>query len=86
MVLKLSVTDALPAGACRSARQSECSDIVAQARSAAPHYLRVTGETHDDFQRFYKSMIQYRRRHQLRDTVKMRKLGDELYLWVETAA
>jgi hypothetical protein len=86
MALKVSVINELPLKARRSARESECSRIIDQAREVSPRYVMVTAETHEDFQRVYKLMIQHKRRHELDAPFNMRKLGDQLFVWITEEA
>lgn len=83
MAIHCSLVDELPLKARRSARESELTDIVAQTRAASPRYVMVTAETPEAFQKTYKAMIQYKRRHEIDAPFKMRKLGDQLFIWFE---
>lgn len=83
MPINSSVVDELPVKARTSARDSQCHAIVMLARESHPRYVRITADTTYDITKFYKTLIQFKKRHEVDLPFHMRKLGDEVFIWFD---
>jgi hypothetical protein len=74
--------DEIPARrGARGARDSKCLEIVRMTAATSKKRVAVTSDSEDEFAKFYKSLIQWVRRH-LDERVNVRKDGRTLYLWI----
>lgn len=82
MALSVTPIKEIPESTHRwGARDSKCLDVVEAALHAPEKKVSVESSDEKELDKFYKSMIQWRTRHQ-EQPVALRKDRNKLYVWI----
>lgn len=85
MPIKVKPLKEIPAEAfLRQTRSSLCSDTIAAIKASPTQKAEISGETPEELDKFYKTLIQWRSRHR-EEGVQFRKTKDVLYIWIGDA-
>jgi hypothetical protein len=81
--LNIQVEETIPESTHRKGpRRSQALDVIEAARKASTKKVSVTAGEGEPTEKLYKSMIQWKHRHQ-DETVKIMKQGDRVWVWIE---